>query len=126
VLKGRDVDGVAEVMRKEERGKRADDQVVEEEHPAGDEPGEVVERAPDEGRGAAGLAELGGPLGVRERDDEEEDAGPEQDPGREAERVRCDDPEREVDRGGDLPVGDRDQLAPLQPTAQLRQLAGHG
>ena len=45
----------AEVVRHEERRERDHDQVVEEEHPAGHEAGEVVERAADEGRGAARL-----------------------------------------------------------------------
>ena len=44
-----------EVVRDEERGERHDDEEVEEEHPAGDEAGEVVERAPHERRSAAGL-----------------------------------------------------------------------
>ena len=51
-----DADRVPEVVRQEECREGGDDQVVEEERPARDEAGEVVERAPDERRGAAGLA----------------------------------------------------------------------
>ena len=61
-------------MRHEERRERDHDQVVEEEHPAGEEAGEVVERDADERRGAARLADRRRPLRVRERDDEEEQA----------------------------------------------------
>ena len=41
---------VPHVVRHEERRERDHDQVVEEEHPAGEEPERVVERAADEGR----------------------------------------------------------------------------
>src|SRR5439155_13328712 len=111
--------------RQEERRERSDDQVVEEERPACDEAGEVVEGAPDERSRAAGLAQLGGPLGVRERDDQEEDAGGEQDLGREPERVQRDDPEREVDRRGDLAVGHGEQRGAAEPALKLRELTSH-
>ena len=92
-----DADRAAEVVRQEQRRERGHDQVVEEERPARDEPGEVVERAADERRGAARLPQLRRAFGVRQRDDEEEQAGEEEDERRQAERVAGDDPEREVD-----------------------------
>ena len=107
------------VVRHEESRQGDDDQVVEKEHPAGDEAPEVVEGDADEGRGAAGLANCRSPLGVGERDDQEEQAGREQHERREAERAQRDDAEREVDRRGDLPVGDREERGsvenPLKP-----------
>ena len=98
-----------EVVRHEERRKGDHDQVVEEERPAGQEAGEVVERPTDEGSGATGLGNRRGALGVGERDDEEEGADEGEHLGREAQRVQGDDPEGDVDRGGDLAVGDREQ-----------------
>ena len=114
-----------EVVRQEERGERGDDQIVEEERPACDEAGEVVEGAPDEGRRAAGLPQLRRSLGVRQRDDEEDDAREEQDVRREAERLRGDDPEREVDRAGDLAVRDAEQVRRAEPALKPRKLSRH-
>ena len=51
-----DAECETEIVRDEERRERDHDQVVEEEHPAGEESGQVVERDAHEGRGAAGLA----------------------------------------------------------------------
>ena len=118
----------AEVVRHEEAGQRDDDQVVEEERPAGDEPRRVVERAPHEGRGAAGLRQRRGSLRVRERDEEEERPDAEQHPGRGAERVERDDAEREVDRRPDLAVGDRRERARTEHPRQtelLRHQSGY-
>ena len=120
-----DAECEAEVVREEQRRERDHDQVVEEEHPAGEEAGEVVERDPDERRSAAGLADRRRPLGVRERDDEEEQPDDAEHDGREAERVQRDDAEREVDRRRDLAVGDRRERGRVEHTLQLRQLAGH-
>ena len=113
------------VVRDEQRRERDHDQVVEEEDPAGDETPEVVEGDPDEGCRASGLADRRGPLGVRERDDEEQEPGREQDRGREAEGVQRDDPEREVDRRRDLAVGDREERRSAEDALQARQLACH-
>ena len=115
----------AEVVRHEQRRQRDHDHVVEEERPAGDEAGEVVERLPDEGGGAAGLADRGRALDVRERDDHEVDAGAEQHRRREAERVDRDDAEREVDRRRDLPVRDREERGRVDHPLEPRQLARH-
>ncbi len=53
-----------EIVREKERGKRDDDDVVEEEHPARAEACEVVERLAHERRGATGLGNGGDPFGV--------------------------------------------------------------
>ena len=45
--------------------------------------------------------------------------------GRHPERVQRDDPEREVDRGGDLAVGDGGERRRVEDTLQPRELAGH-
>ena len=104
----------AEIVRQEERRQRDHDQVVEEERPAGHEARQVVERAADERRGAARLGQRSGAFGVRERDDQEEHAGREQHERREAERVRGEHAEREVDRRGDLAVGDGEEGARVE------------
>ena len=118
-------EGTCDVVRQEERGQGDDDQVVEEQNPARDEAPEVVERDADERRGAARLADRGRSLSVRERDDEEEEAGREQHRRREPERAQGDDSEREVDRGGDLPVGDREQCGSVENPLQPRELPCH-
>ena len=118
-------DRMAQVVRDEERRERDHDQVVEEDRPTRQEAQLVVERPPDERRGAAGLGKRGGSLGVRERDDQEQRADPEQDPGREAERLERDDPEREEERGRDLPEGDRGQRGSLEDALQPWQLSSH-
>jgi len=69
-----DVQRPRQVVRQEQRRQRHHDQVVEEQRPAGEEPGEVVPGAADECRSAAGLGQRRRPLGVRKRDDEEDDA----------------------------------------------------
>ena len=114
-----------EVVRQEQRRQRDDDEVVEEERPAGREAGEVVERAPGERRGAAGLGDRGRALRVRERDDEEEEAGREQDDRRQAERLRRDDPEREVDRGADLVVRGREERRRVEDALEAADLTRH-
>ena len=119
------VERVAEVVRQEQRRERDHDQVVEEQHPAGREAGEVVERDARERGGAAGLGDRRRSLRVRERDEQEEDAGEEQDGRGEPERLLGDDPEREVDRRGDLAVGDRGERGDVEHPLQARQLAGH-
>ena len=118
-------DRVAEVVRDEERGERDHDRVVEEQHPARQEAGRVVEGAAGEHRRAAGLGQRGRALGVRERDEEEEQADGEQHPRRQPERVERDDPEREVDRGADLAVGDRGERLARQAADEPWQAARH-
>ena len=115
----------AEVVRQEDGRERDHDQVVEEERPAGEEAVDVVVGAPDERRRAAGLRERRRRLGVRERDDQEEDARAEEDERREAERIGGDDPEREVERRGDLAVGDREERRRVEHALEAAELAGH-
>ena len=118
-------EGTGDVVRQEQRRECDHDQVVEEESPAGDEAPEVVEGNPDEGRSAPGLADRRGSLRIRERDDQEEQTGREQDRRREPEGVQRDDPEREVDRGGDLPVRDREEGGRIEDPLEPGQLARH-
>ena len=120
-----DAQRAGQVVRQEERRQGDHDHVVEEERPAGDEACKVVRSAPDEGRRATGLGQRRSSLGVRERDDQEEHADSEQDDRREAERVGGDDAEREVDRRGDLAVGDREERARVELARESGELAGH-
>ena len=115
----------AEVVRDEERRERHDDEEVEEERPAGQESGEVVRRAPDEGRCASRLGNRGGALRVRERDDEEERAREQEHERREPERGGGDDAERDVQRGGDLAVGDGEQRRRVEHALEAAELTGH-
>ena len=54
---------------------------------------------------------------------EEDEARDEQDDGRQPERVRGDDPEREVDRGADLAVRDREQRRRVEHALEAADLA---
>ncbi len=119
-------DRVPEVVRDEERGQRHHDQVVEDQRPAGEETGLVVEGAADERRGAAGLWDRAGAFRVRQRDEEEEQADGEEHPGGEAEREQGDNSEREVERGGDLPVGDRRERRNVEDALEAWKLPSHG
>ena len=82
-----DAERGSEVVGQEDRGERDHDQVVEEERPAGQEAEHVVVRPPHERRRAAGLRDRRRPLGVRQRDDQEEDTRAEEDE-RESGRAR--------------------------------------
>ena len=115
-----------DIMRQEECRERNDDQVVEEEHPAGDEAPQIVERDSHERRGAARLPDGRRPLRIRERDDEEENSRRQEERGREPERVQGDDPECEVDRGGDFAVGNREERGSVEHPLEPGQLACHG
>src|SRR4029079_7290099 len=93
--------------------------------PAGQEAGQVVERPADEGRRAAGLRDRSRALRVRERDNQEESADQRQHLGREPERVQRDDPERDVDRRGDLAVRHREERGRVEHPLETRDLARH-
>src|SRR5581483_10138127 len=120
-----DAEREPEVVGEEQRGEGYHDQVVEEERPAGEEAREVVERHAHERRGAARLPDHRRPLRVRGRDDEEEQPDDREDDGRQAERVERDDPEREIERGGDLAVRDGRERRRVEHPLQPRQLARH-
>ncbi len=87
-----------------DRGERGDDQVVDQDRPAGDEGDQLVEGVAGEARGAAALAEHRPALDVGERGEHEEQPGGEEDQRRQAEAAVGDDPEREVDREADRRV----------------------
>src|SRR6266511_558167 len=114
-----------DVVRHEQGREGDDDQVVEEQDPAGDEAPEVVEGDADERRGTARFADRRRPLRIGERDDQEEGADSEQHGRGETERVQRDDPQGEVDRGGDLAVRDREERRGVQDPLKTRQLARH-
>ncbi len=120
-----DLERPAEVVRQEEHGERDDDEVVEEQHPAGAEAGEVVERLAHERGRAARLRNRGDALGVRQGDDDEEQPRQQQHLWRQPERVAGDDAEREVDRRRDLAVRDREQRGRAEDALQHGQLARH-
>jgi hypothetical protein len=105
-----------------------DDQVVDQDRPAGDEGDQLVEGVAGEGRGAAALAEHGAALDVAERGQPEQQAGGEEDQRRQAEAAVGDDAEGEVDREADRRVGGgeqrRDAEAALQERPALALLAG--
>ena len=115
----------ADVMGHEERREGDDDQVVEEERPAGDEPDEVVEGAAGERLRPTHLRDRSRSLGVGERDEAEDDAGEGEHERGQAERLRGDDPERDVDGGGDLAVGDREERGCVEDSLEAANLASH-
>ena len=66
-----------------------------------------------------------GALRVRERDDEEEQPREQEHERREPERGSGDDPERDVERGRDLAVGDREQRRRVEHALEAADLTGH-
>ena len=120
-----DAEREAEVVRHEERGQRDHDQVVEEEHPAGEEAGKVVEGEAHERRGAARLADRCGALRVGERDDQEEKPDDAEHERREPERMERDDAEREVEGRCDLAVRDRGERGRIEDALELWELTSH-
>ena len=114
-----------EVVRHEERGERDHDHVVEEEHPAGEEAELVVERTPHECGRPTGLRQRSRSLGVRERDEQEEQADEQQHPGGEPERLERDDPEREEDGRRDLAERDSRERGRLEDALETWELSSH-
>ena len=106
-----------EVVRHRERRQRGDDQVVDQDRPAGDEGDQLVEGVAGEARGAAAFADHRPALDVAERGQHEHQPGGEEDQRGEAEAAVGDDAEREVDReadggvDGDEEPGDADAAA---------------
>jgi hypothetical protein len=117
-----------EVVRDEERRDGDRDHVVEELRPGGAEADELVERMAREARRAAGLGIENRPLRVRERCGREDQAGDDEDEGRQPEGEDRRDPERVVDRRADVAIRRReergrpeDPLQSLLPSASPRR-----
>ena len=82
-----------EVVADDDRGGRHDDQVVEQDGPAGDEAPELVEGVAGERRGPAALGVQRGALEVGRARDHQEGSGQHVDERREAKGVACDHPQ---------------------------------
>ena len=118
-------DRLGEVVRHEERRQGHDDEEVEEQHPARDEAGEIVECPADERRRAPGLGNRRRPLRVGEGNHEEERAREQQDERRQTEGCGGDDPEGDVERGRDLAVGDREERGCVEDALEAAELTSH-
>ena len=93
-----------QVVRDRDCRQGGDDQVVDQDRPAGDEGDQLVEGVAGEARGAAAFAQHRAALDVAERGDDEEQPSGEEDQRRQAEAVVGNDAEREVDRKADRRV----------------------
>ena len=100
-----------EVVRDRDRGQRGDDQVVDQDRPAGDEGDQLVEGVAGEAGGAAALADHRPALDVAERRQHEHQPGGEEDQRRQPEAAVGDDAEREVDREADGGVDGDEEAA---------------
>ena len=113
-----------QVVRDRERRESDDDQVVDQDRPAGDEGDQLVEGVAGEGRGATPLAEHRPALDVGQRRQPEEEPGGEEDQRRQTEALVGDDAECEVDRESNRRVGRREQ--PRDAEAALEDRLGAG
>ena len=113
-----------QVVRNRDRRQRGDDQVVDQDRPAGDEGDQLVEGVAGEARGAAALAEHRAALDVAERGEDEEQAGGEEDQRRQAEAAVGDDAEREVDREADRRVDGDEEAGDAEPALEQRGCGG--
>ena len=104
-----------EVVRRRERGDRHQQDVVEQDRPAGDEAEQLVERVARDDRRAAALLVQRRALDVGEHQQAEEHGRDEEDEPRVAERGLDDEPEREVDRRGDEALDDPEQRRRAEP-----------
>ena len=102
-------------MRDREDRNRNDDQIVQEDRPAGDEAPELVEGVAGQRRGAAPLLVQDATLDVGHHREDEEDPGEQVCDRRQPERVAGNDAEREVDRSADGRQPDRKE--PERPHA---------
>ena len=112
-------------MRDEEGGERHHDEEVEEEHPAGHEAGQIVERTSNEGRSTSRLRQGGRAFCIGQRYEHEDAARDEQDERRQAERRAGHDAERDVQRGRDLAVRDREERRRVEHPLEAPELARH-
>ena len=101
----------AQVVRHEEGRDRDREDVVERQRPARQERDDLVEGVAGEARGAPGLREHRGALGIGLRGQREQPAGEHEHHRREPERVGGDEPERVVDRRADVAVGGGEERA---------------
>ena len=99
----------AQVLRRRVRRDGDQDDVVEQDRPAGDEADELVERVAREHRRAAALLVQRRPLDVGHRGQREQQRREQEHERREPERVAGDHAEREVDRARQRRVDDREQ-----------------
>src|SRR6185436_15357603 len=111
-------------MGHRDRRQGGDDQVVDQDRPAGDEGDQLVEGVAGEARGAAPLAQHRAPLDVAERSQHEEQAGGEEDQRRQAEAAIGDDAEREVDRETDRGIDGDEETGDAESAVQQRLEAG--
>ena len=109
-----------QVVRHRDRRQGDDDQVVDQDRPAGDEGDQLVEGVAGEARGAAALAQHRPALDVASVVSAEEQAGGEEDQRRQAEAAVGDDAEREVDREADRRVDGDEQPGHAEPAPQQR------
>ncbi len=109
-----------QVVRDRDRRQGGDDQVVDQDRPAGDEGDQLVEGVAGEAGGAAALAEHRPALDVAERGQHEEQAGDEEDQRRQAEAAVGDDAEREVDREADRGVDGDEEAGHAEAAPQER------
>ena len=113
----------AHVVRHRDGRQRDDDDVVDQDRPAGDEADQLVERVARERRGSAPLSEHRAALEVAERGEHEQEARGQEDQRRQPEPVLGDHADREVEREADRCVGDGEQPRHAEDAPRQRALA---
>ena len=109
-----------QVVGNRDRRQRGDDQVVDQDRPAGDEGDQLVEGVAGEAGGAAPLADHRATLDVAERGQHEEQPGGEEDQRGQAEAAVGDDAEREVDREADGGVDGDEEAGDAEAAVEQR------
>ena len=113
----------AQVVRHRDRRQRDDDDVVDQDRPAGDEADQLVERVARERRRSAPLEEHRAALEVAERGEHEQQARGQEDQRRQPEPALGDHADREVEREADRRVGDGEQPRHAEDAPRQRALA---
>ena len=113
----------AQVVGHRDRRQGDDDDVVDQDRPAGDEADQLVERVARERRRAAALEEHRAALDVAERGEHEQEPRGQEDQRRQPEAAVGDDADREVEREADRRVGDREQPRNAEDAPRQRALA---